>query len=223
MVGEGVGYLRLAVFSAPVSTLVYAVIQRLAEQGMRALVLDLRGNPGGDLDACLRLAADFLPGNSVWVAANGSTPTHQSRRAADGTAIWSRDMSPTILAPMDGYAVMSGAAHAMLVGWLVDSLDGNVLRLPLVAMQRIDREPFVQNCSFSGSTASCSLHGTIFKTGITPCAFSKTVSVIWPCATAGSAKAILAGLGSAMAMADFETGAGSCCTGAGVAALSRVS
>lgn len=96
--------------------------------------------PSPGILGSISIAADFLPGNSVWVAANGSTPTHQSRRAADGTAIWSRDMSPTILAPMDGYAVMSGAAHAMLVGWLVDSLDGNVLRLPLVAMQRIDRE-----------------------------------------------------------------------------------
>lgn len=83
MLGEGVGYLRLAVFSAPVSTLVYNVVQRLAEQGMRALVLDLRGNPGGDLAACLRLAADFLPEGAPIarvVDADGDEQLHRSRR-----------------------------------------------------------------------------------------------------------------------------------------------
>lgn len=96
--------------------------------------------PALGVQGSISIAADFLPGDSVWVATNAGTPTHQSRRAADGSILWSRDMSPAILAPMNGYAVMSGAGHATLVGWLVDSLYGNVLRLPLVAMQRIDRE-----------------------------------------------------------------------------------
>lgn len=55
-----IGVLRVRVFSFELPTLVHNEIRRLAGEGMAALVLDLRGCPGGDLDACVRLAGDFL-------------------------------------------------------------------------------------------------------------------------------------------------------------------
>jgi carboxyl-terminal processing protease len=82
MVGDGIAYLRVAIFTADVSTRFYTELRRLEAEGMRALILDLRGNPGGDLDACLRLAGDFLPAGAVLgrtVDADGDETLHRSR------------------------------------------------------------------------------------------------------------------------------------------------
>lgn len=65
LLGESLGYVRAPVFSAETPTRVARATTRLAREGMRALVLDLRDNPGGDADAFIRLAEDFLPRGSV--------------------------------------------------------------------------------------------------------------------------------------------------------------
>jgi len=60
MLDAETGYLAIACFSFDMPTRVGSEIARLQAQGMRSLVLDLRDNPGGELDACVRLADDFL-------------------------------------------------------------------------------------------------------------------------------------------------------------------
>jgi carboxyl-terminal processing protease len=48
-------------------------MKRLEEQGMRQLVLDLRGNPGGLLDQAIDVASEFLPRGQVIVSVKGRT------------------------------------------------------------------------------------------------------------------------------------------------------
>ena len=48
-------------------------MKRLEEQGMRQLVLDLRGNPGGLLDQAIDVASEFLPRETVVVSVKGRT------------------------------------------------------------------------------------------------------------------------------------------------------
>jgi carboxyl-terminal processing protease len=48
-------------------------IKRLQEQGMRQLILDLRGNPGGLLDQAIDVASEFLPRDAVVVSVKGRT------------------------------------------------------------------------------------------------------------------------------------------------------
>jgi carboxyl-terminal processing protease len=63
-----VGVVAVARFTAELPAMVHDAVRRLEEQGAQglgALVLDLRGNPGGDLDAAVRLAGEFLPGGTV--------------------------------------------------------------------------------------------------------------------------------------------------------------
>jgi carboxyl-terminal processing protease len=62
---DGVALLRVGAFSAAVPTLVYRALRRLGPTEPRALVIDLRGNPGGDTEAMVRLADDFLPQDTV--------------------------------------------------------------------------------------------------------------------------------------------------------------
>ena len=52
-------------------------MKRLEEQGMRQLVLDLRGNPGGLLDQAIEVASEFLPRGQVIVSVKGRTEYSQ--------------------------------------------------------------------------------------------------------------------------------------------------
>lgn len=61
MLPGDIGYVALRFFAWGSPAAVSNEIQALLERGMRALVLDLRGNPGGDLSAMAHLAEDFLP------------------------------------------------------------------------------------------------------------------------------------------------------------------
>ena len=48
-------------------------MKKLSSQGMRQLVLDLRGNPGGLLDQAIDVASEFLPRGLVVVSVKGRT------------------------------------------------------------------------------------------------------------------------------------------------------
>src|SRR5262245_3135870 len=48
-------------------------MKRLEEQGMRQMILDLRGNPGGLLDQAIDVASEFLPRGQVVVSVKGRT------------------------------------------------------------------------------------------------------------------------------------------------------
>lgn len=65
----GVACLRIGLFTAHTDREVFNTLRRLGDDGIRALVLDLRGNPGGDTEAALRLASAFLPRGTVMLRA----------------------------------------------------------------------------------------------------------------------------------------------------------
>jgi carboxyl-terminal processing protease len=67
LLSEGVGYVRLEWFFAGVASALYDAVRRLIEQGMSSLILDLRDNPGGEMNAFLQLASDFLEQGSELV------------------------------------------------------------------------------------------------------------------------------------------------------------
>ena len=62
---EKIGYLRLYQFSSNAPALVSSALQSLQNQGMQALVLDLRDDPGGFLDAAVAISAHFVPAGPV--------------------------------------------------------------------------------------------------------------------------------------------------------------
>ena len=67
----GVGYLRLAHFSAHASADVAAACDTLRAAGARALVLDLRGDPGGTVDEAVGIAGQFLPTGAIVTSTKG--------------------------------------------------------------------------------------------------------------------------------------------------------
>ncbi len=74
MIEPGIGYARLDVFSEVATNELRAAIGALREQGMRGLILDLRGNPGGLLDQGVSVSDLFLPQGEQIVETRGRDP-----------------------------------------------------------------------------------------------------------------------------------------------------
>jgi carboxyl-terminal processing protease len=63
--GPGIGYVRIRRFSLDVPSRFYTAMTGLLAEGLETLIVDVRGNPGGELTAFLELAGDFLEPGSV--------------------------------------------------------------------------------------------------------------------------------------------------------------
>ena len=74
MIRPGTGYIGLTGgFQRSSDDELSKSMKRLEEQGMRQLILDLRGNPGGLLDQAIDVASEFLPRGQVVVSVKGRT------------------------------------------------------------------------------------------------------------------------------------------------------
>lgn len=74
MIRPGTGYIGLTGgFQRSSDEELAKAMKRLQEQGMRQLVLDLRGNPGGLLDQAIEVSSEFLPRGTVIVSVKGRT------------------------------------------------------------------------------------------------------------------------------------------------------
>ena len=72
MIKPGTGYIGLTGgFQRSSDDELNKAMKRLEEQGMRQLILDLRGNPGGLLDQAIDVASEFLPRGQVVVSVKG--------------------------------------------------------------------------------------------------------------------------------------------------------
>jgi len=70
-----IGYIELASFNEESDPQIGEALTKLQAQGMKALVFDLRGNPGGLLNAAQDVASRFVSnGPIVWVKERGGDP-----------------------------------------------------------------------------------------------------------------------------------------------------
>ena len=71
-IGEDhIGYVRLSQFGEHTTEEFEAALKKLARQGMRGLVIDLRNNPGGLLDQAVKVCDIFLPRGQLIVSTEG--------------------------------------------------------------------------------------------------------------------------------------------------------
>jgi len=70
----GVGYVQLTQFSDRTGEEFINALNKLNDQGMRALVIDLRDNPGGLLDAAVEVAEPFFKKGELIVYTQGRRP-----------------------------------------------------------------------------------------------------------------------------------------------------
>ena len=82
--GDGIGYVRITQFGDQTSEELQSALQKLQEQGMRALILDLRGNPGGLLDEAVAVCQQFLPRGQLIVSTEGRNTVEKYFSRGDG-------------------------------------------------------------------------------------------------------------------------------------------
>ena len=71
MLRENVGYIKLNSFTQTAASDVKSAIEKLQAQGMKELVLDLRGNGGGLLIEAVKIVNFFVPKNQLVVTTKG--------------------------------------------------------------------------------------------------------------------------------------------------------
>lgn len=72
----GIGYMRLKVFASNTDEHVGEQLQELQNKGIKALILDLRDNPGGDLDSAVNIANYFIADGPIVYIVNRTGETH---------------------------------------------------------------------------------------------------------------------------------------------------
>jgi carboxyl-terminal processing protease len=84
MLGSGTGYIRIKDFTSTTVRELDDAIAKLEGQGMQRLVLDLRMNPGGLLDAAVGVADHFLDKGQMIVYTKGRTADSMQEYVAPG-------------------------------------------------------------------------------------------------------------------------------------------
>ena len=82
MLDDGMGYIRVSMFSETTASDFSRKMNELELNGMRSLVLDLRNNPGGLIDQCVKVAEFLVPKGPVVsvIGKDGSRETFESSR-----------------------------------------------------------------------------------------------------------------------------------------------
>ena len=71
MIDKQTGYIQIAQFSLPTAQEFHLAAQKLQAKGMTKLLLDLRGNGGGTMDAAIQIADEFLPDGYLILSSKG--------------------------------------------------------------------------------------------------------------------------------------------------------
>lgn len=74
---KGVGYLKINRFADPTYVEMMQNLEKLSQQGMKRLILDLRGNPGGYMERAVRMADEFIGGKSKIVYTKSSRSSEE--------------------------------------------------------------------------------------------------------------------------------------------------
>ncbi|MFI3264763.1 MAG: S41 family peptidase [Rikenellaceae bacterium] len=80
---DSIGYIKMLQFARTTHTELVEAIANLEEQGLKALILDLRGNSGGYLDQAIMIANELLPANKLIVYTE-DRQGNQQREYSDG-------------------------------------------------------------------------------------------------------------------------------------------
>jgi carboxyl-terminal processing protease len=121
--GPRIGYVRVSQFSEPTGQEFARALRRLEKEGMDALVLDLRFNPGGLLSSAVEVAGEFLPGGALVAYTEGRSPSAERRYLAPGKGRKPREYPVAVLvnsSSASGAEIVAGAlkdsGRALLVG-----------------------------------------------------------------------------------------------------------
>jgi carboxyl-terminal processing protease len=112
---DKIGYVRLTQFGEKTGDELQDALDKLKGQGMKALIIDLRWNPGGLLDEAVEVCGKFLPRGQLVVTTEGRDPSENSVRRADGSGDELKGMPIVVLVNLG-----SASAAEIVTGCLQD-------------------------------------------------------------------------------------------------------
>jgi carboxyl-terminal processing protease len=117
-----IGYVRLVSFGEKTSDDLELALKRLKKEGMQALILDLRWNPGGLLEQAVDVCEKFLPRGELVVTTEGRNPAQNAIHRSNGSGDELRGMPIVVLVNLG-----SASASEIVAGCLQDLKRGIVL------------------------------------------------------------------------------------------------
>jgi carboxyl-terminal processing protease len=108
-----IGYVRIAEFGDQTSDELEDALEKLEGQGMKALIIDLRGNPGGLLDEAVGVCQKFLPRGQLIVSTEGRETLDKYFAKGNGDEL--KGLPIVILVNLD-----SASASEIVTGCLQD-------------------------------------------------------------------------------------------------------
>lgn len=140
---DGLGYIRISQFQERTGDDVAVAIEKLADENhLKGLVLDLRNNPGGLLNAAIGVSTAFLPENSLVVSTRGRTAENERRFYAT-----KRDYA-VANTPVDHLAKLPEAAKSVPLVVLVNPASASASEIVAGALQDHHRATIMGTRSF---------------------------------------------------------------------------
>lgn len=116
---NGVGYMRIASFQKTTDRDVEAALWKLHRMGMKRLIIDVRGNPGGLLSAGVHVANRFIKDGRI-VATRGRSDNEDVDYTANAIGTW----SVPLVVLIDGN---SASASEIFAGAIADTNRGTIV------------------------------------------------------------------------------------------------
>jgi carboxyl-terminal processing protease len=112
---DKIGYIRITEFGDKTGDELEIALNKLKKQGMKALILDLRWNPGGLLDEAVEVCGKFLPRGELVVTTEGRNPGQNTIRRSEGHGDELKGMPVVMLVNLG-----SASASEIVAGCLQD-------------------------------------------------------------------------------------------------------
>lgn len=119
MLTNKIGYIQISMFDENTSKNFNKELSDLEGKGMKSLIIDLRDNPGGVLDECVKITSNFVPSGKVIVSTIDKYNKKQEYKSVGGSAI---GMPLVVLVNGESASaseIFSGAIRDYKVGTLV--------------------------------------------------------------------------------------------------------
>ncbi len=120
MIRPGVGYIAINRFTSTTSRELEDALETLERKGMRSLILDLRGNSGGYLNAAVEVTDKFIPGGNSIVSTRG-------RLSSSFQEFYSTDEGTHKLRPLIILIDHGSASASEIVAGAIQDLDRGLI------------------------------------------------------------------------------------------------
>jgi len=117
---EGVGYIKLSGFSKNAGYEIQQAITALKQQGLKSVILDLRNNPGGLLDAAVAVSENFVKKGDLVVSTKGRMEGSAKEYRSDKEPVWGTE-------PLIVLVNQASASASEIVAGAIQDLDRGVI------------------------------------------------------------------------------------------------